>query len=68
MRRIAFTFPLINAAHAAWFLAAGGDKAARVAQVIQGPKNVAETPSQGVDLEHGEFIWFLDQGAASGLK
>jgi 6-phosphogluconolactonase len=68
VRRITFTFPLINSARQAWFLVAGKDKATRVAEIIQGPKNVAETPAQGVDLREGKYVWFLDEGAAGELK
>ena len=67
VRRITFTFDCINAARHAWFLAVGASKAERVYDVLRGSKNVAKWPAQGVRLESGELVWFLDEAAARDL-
>ncbi len=68
VRRITLTFDCINAARHAWFLATGASKAARVYDVLRGPKNIAQLPAQGVDLKNGELVWFLDEAAARDLE
>lgn len=64
VRRLTLTFPAINAARFAWFLVSGAGKAARVAEVLNGPRDVQRLPSQGVVLQDGELAWFLDEEAA----
>ncbi len=64
--RISFTYRLINAAHHVLFLVGGADKAAAVQQVLEGPRRVAELPSQGVQPE-GTLEWLLDEAAAQEL-
>jgi 6-phosphogluconolactonase len=64
VRRLTFTFPLINEARHAWFLAVGAGKAERLKQVLQGPRDVQNLPSQGVALTSGELKWFVDEAAA----
>ena len=68
VRRLTLTFPAINAARRAWFLVSGAGKAARVAQVLNGPRDVQRLPSQGVAPQNGELTWCLDEGAAGGLS
>ena len=67
VRRVTLTFDCINAARNAWFLATGAGKAARVYDVLRGPKNTAQLPAQGVALKNGELVWFLDEAAARDL-
>ena len=67
VRRVTFTFSCINAARHAWFLATGAGKAERVYDVLRGSKNVAKLPAQGVNLQNGELVWFLDEAAARDL-
>lgn len=67
VRRVTLTFEAINAARNAWFLVTGAGKAARVHDILRGPKNVAKWPAQGVALHSGETLWFLDEAAASQL-
>ena len=67
VRRVTLTFECINAARHAWFLVTGAGKAARVHDVLRGPTNVELWPAQGVDLQSGEVLWFLDEAAASDL-
>jgi 6-phosphogluconolactonase len=67
VRRITWTFPLINAAVEAVFLVAGADKADRVAEVLEGPSNGRALPSQQVVPTDGTLVWMFDQAAASKL-
>jgi 6-phosphogluconolactonase len=64
VRRLTFTFPLINSARYIWFLASGAGKAERLKEVLEGSKNVDTLPSQGVQALDGELKWFLDEAAA----
>ena len=63
--RLTFTFPLICAARAVAFLVAGGDKAAAVADVLEGR---GAPPAARVRLADGDLAWFLDEAAASRLR
>ena len=67
VRRVTFTFDCINAARHAWFLATGASKAERVYDVLRGSENVRKWPAQGVNLQSGELVWFLDEAAARDL-
>ena len=67
VRRVTFTYPCINATRHAWFLATGDGKAERVYDVLRGTQNVTKWPAQGVDLQSGELVWFLDEAAARDL-
>lgn len=64
--RITFTLPLINAARRVLFLATGGEKAAIVAQIVEG--RAAHLPAGRVRLRDGEITWMLDEAAASELS
>lgn len=65
--RLTFTAPVLNAAHCVMFLVAGLDKAPRLAEVIEGPKDVERLPSQLVTPAAGDLLWLIDQAAASQL-
>jgi 6-phosphogluconolactonase len=67
--RITLTFPAINAAAVIAFLVAGEDKAARVAQVIEGDRSDPTTllPSQRIAPVEGRLLWLLDMAAAGQL-
>jgi 6-phosphogluconolactonase len=65
--RVTFTYPLINHAAEVIFLAAGADKAAVLAEVIDGPPEPQRLPSQAV-RPTGRLRWFVDQAAATKLK
>ena len=67
VRRVTLTFEAINAARNAWFLVTGIGKAARVYDILHGSKNVSKYPAQGVSLQSGETVWFMDEAAASAL-
>ncbi len=65
--RLTFTAPLINAARRVVFLAAGGGKATRLADVLDGPIDVNELPSQIV-RPHGGPLWLVDRAAITSLS
>ncbi|HEX9997926.1 MAG TPA: 6-phosphogluconolactonase [Abditibacterium sp.] len=64
VRRLTLTFPCINEARYKWFLVSGAGKAERLKQVLNGPKDVQNLPSQGVEAKNGELKWFVDEPAA----
>lgn len=68
VRRVTFTFPEINSSRKVVFLVTEESKAARVQEVINGPRDVHNVPSTGVNPTDGELVWFLDEAAASKLS
>ncbi len=66
--RITMTVPLINAANHVWFMAAGTNKAHRLAEVLLGPKQPERLPSQLICPAQGELRWFVDESAAAELS
>ncbi len=64
VRRLTLTFPAINAARRAWFLASGAGKAERLQQVLSDSRDVETLPAQGIALKDGELKWFVDEAAA----
>jgi 6-phosphogluconolactonase len=67
MYRITFTAPLINAARTVVFLVYGESKAEAVRHILEDPKNIEAYPAQLIQPDHGELLWFLDEGAASKI-
>ena len=65
--RLTFTAPLINAARTVAFLLAGSAKASRLAEVLDGERDIDRLPSQLVRPSHGELIWLVDEAAAANL-
>jgi len=65
--RVTFTTPLLNRASHVTFLAAGADKAAPLFEVLEGPPNSDEYPSQLIQPV-GELLWLIDKSAAANLK
>lgn len=65
--RLTFTPPLINAAREVAFLAAGENKAQRLAEVVEGPLEPERLPSQTVRPEGGP-LWLVDRAAARSLS
>jgi 6-phosphogluconolactonase len=61
--RLTLTPPALNAAKHTRFLVAGADKAATLAKVIEGPRNMF--PSQLV--QGGDVVWLADDAAAADL-
>jgi 6-phosphogluconolactonase len=66
--RITMTAALINESHAIAFLVYGNTKAKAVHDVLEGEKDPETFPAQLIIPEDGVMNWFLDEGAASGLK
>ncbi len=63
--RVTFTLPLLNAARAVLFLAAGAEKSGVVARAVRGDPAL---PSGRVRPESGRLVWLLDENAASEMK
>jgi 6-phosphogluconolactonase len=68
VRRVTMTFPEINSARKIYFLITGEDKAARVQEIINGPRDIHNLPATGIEPIDGDLIWFLDAGAATQLS
>lgn len=64
--RITFTFPVLNHAACAMFLASGADKAGILHEVLENPN--ANLPSQRVRLDDGKLVWLLDRDAGGLLR
>jgi 6-phosphogluconolactonase len=66
--RITLTAGSINSARNVTFLVAGADKAMALKEVIEGPRNPEQYPSQLIEPSHGELLWMADEAAASLLE
>lgn len=66
--RITLSYGAINAARHVQFMVTGEGKAARLADVLEGPSDVERLPSQGIHPSPGEVEWLVDRGAAAQLK
>lgn len=66
-RRMTLTVPMINAARSVIFLVTGKKKAGRLAEVLYGPSQPHQLPSQLIAPVGGELIWLVDEAAASNL-
>jgi len=64
--RITLTPPVLNHAAAVIFLVSGADKAAALAAVVEGDRNVDLYPAQIVRPEHGTLLWLVDRAARGG--
>jgi 6-phosphogluconolactonase len=62
--RVTMTAGFINRAAVVMFMVSGADKAQRVAQVLEGPRDERNLPSQMIQPVAGRLIWLLDSGAA----
>jgi 6-phosphogluconolactonase len=65
-RRLTATYPLLNAARAVVFLAAGADKAPALARVLAATGDVAAAPARGI-APAGTLDWVIDRAAAAGI-
>ena len=66
--RITLTAGAINRARNIIFLVAGEDKAPALQEVIRGPRNPEQYPSQLIEPYYGTLLWMIDEAAASLLK
>jgi 6-phosphogluconolactonase len=66
--RITLTAPALNAARHVRFLVAGADKAAALAQVLEGAHDPKRYPAQLIAPDGGDLAWFVDAAAAAGLR
>ena len=66
--RITLTAPALNAARHIRFLVGGADKAAALAQVLEGEPDTKRYPSQLIGPDSGDLEWFVDTAAAAGLR
>jgi len=62
--RLTLTLPVLNAAHAVYFVVTGEDKAETVCRVVMEQEPL---PAALVQPEQGELIWWLDTAAARGV-
>jgi 6-phosphogluconolactonase len=62
--RITMTAPFINQAELILVLTAGADKAARLAEVLEGPEDPARLPIQLIKPTRGKIVWIMDVAAA----
>jgi 6-phosphogluconolactonase len=65
--RITLTAPAINHAANVAFLVAGAGKAERLPEVLQGPRNPRQLPSQLIQPVSGSLVWLVDKAAAARL-
>ncbi len=65
--RVTLTYPVINNAEQVVFLVSGASKAAILSQVLEGPVDCQQLPSQGIQPTSGHLLWLLDQAAAAQL-
>jgi len=66
--RITLTAPALNAARHIRFLVAGADKAAALAQVVEGARDPARYPAQLIAPDTGDLAWLIDAEAAAQLR
>ena len=66
--RITLTADSINMARNVIFLVAGADKAPALKEVIEGPRNPEQYPSQLIKPPHGALQWMVDEAAAKLLS
>ena len=66
--RITLTADAINRARNVIFLVAGADKAPALKEVIEGPRNPKQYPSQLIMPSHGALLWMVDEAATKLLQ
>ena len=67
MYRITLTAPIANRAGAVLFLVAGEKKATALKAVLEGDMKTDVYPSQLIQPEQGQLLWFVDEAAAANL-
>ncbi len=66
--RITLTYTVLNAAAQLVFLVSGSEKAATLANVLEGPPQSHLLPAQGICPVNGHLVWYVDEAAASQLQ
>jgi 6-phosphogluconolactonase len=66
--RLTLSYASINAARRIAFLVEGSEKADVLARVVEGPRELAMLPAQGVAPIDGDLLWLVDAAAAAKLK
>jgi 6-phosphogluconolactonase len=64
--RITMSYPFLNTARQVMILATGANKAARIKEVLKGPKDPQRLPIQGIEPA-GQLTWLLDAAAAAEM-
>jgi len=65
--RITMTFPVLNSAAEVIFFVAGAEKAAVLAEVLDGTPDETSYPIQEVNPRNGTTLWMLDASAAARI-
>jgi 6-phosphogluconolactonase len=65
--RVTLSASFINRSDQVVFLVAGSDKAERLVEVLEGPRDPDRLPSQLIAPEHGKLVWIID-AAAAGMQ
>jgi 6-phosphogluconolactonase len=65
--RITLTAPVLNHAAVVIFLVSGAEKAAALAAVVEGARQVDLYPAQIIQPDDGVLVWLVDDAAAEGL-
>ena len=65
--RITLTAPFVNKARDVIVMLAGANKADRLKEVLEGPRDPRRLPIQLIQPIHGRIAWLIDTGAA-GMK
>jgi 6-phosphogluconolactonase len=63
-RRLTLTARVLNNAACVIFLVSGGEKAATLQRVLEGPRRPLELPSQSIQPSNGALVWLVDAAAA----
>ena len=67
-RRMTLTLPVLNRAAMVMILVTGADKAAVLAEVLEGPSDPQRLPVQSVRPAEGELLWLLDEAAVASVS
>jgi 6-phosphogluconolactonase len=62
--RITLSAPFINQSKRVLILLAGAEKAQRLQEVLEGPRDPDRLPIQRIEPKNGQLVWMVDAGAA----
>jgi 6-phosphogluconolactonase len=66
--RITMSAPFINRAKQVTVMVSGAAKAARIQQVLHGPRDPKTLPIQMIAPTDGQLLWLIDKPAAAGME